>query len=55
MTLYFGNHNINDLSNVYIEHIRFHNSLFNTIKCELYESENDNNISFKLNTGRKAR
>ena len=56
MTLYFGNHNSNDLSNVYIEHIRFHNSLFNTIKCELYESENDNNISFKLNTyGKKSK
>ena len=51
MHLYFGNMTSDSgLSKKFLEHIDFHNRLFNTIKCELYESENNNNITFKLNT-----
>jgi len=51
IVLYLGNYKNNkQLSEIYHEHINFHNQLFNPIKCELYECDNDANITFKLNT-----
>ena len=59
-----GSVDINDLISLYIgdiysqdtvnssfkAHIDFYKSLFKIIKCELYETNSDNNITFKLRT-----
>jgi len=51
--LYLGDIN-NTLSKSFKEHIGFYEGLFKTIKCELYESTGENNITFKLNTYGKS-
>lgn len=56
--LYFDTYkNDNDITSEYKEHIKFYGSFYRSIKCELYESDDDgNNILFKLNTyGKKKK
>ena len=49
--LFFGS----VINEEYSKYVNFHNSLFNVIKCEEYESDNKNNISFKLKTTGKKK
>ena len=57
INLYLGDYkNNNSIDKDYIDHINFFESFFKTIQCELYESDTDNNITFKLNTyGKKKK
>ena len=55
--LYLGDYKKNDcVDKNYIENIVFFRNFFKTIQCELYESDTDNNITFKLITyGKKKK
>ena len=49
--LYLGDYKKSKCVDVsYIQHINFYESFFKIIQCELYESDTNNNITFKLNT-----
>ena len=51
--LYIGDVN-NELSKSFKDHIDFYEGLFKITKCELYETTDENNITFKLNTYGKS-
>ena len=57
MSLYLGElSQYDNITDEYLKHVAFHNKFFNVIKCDLYESENENNITFRLNTyGKKLK
>ena len=51
INLYLGDiSNISGTDSNYLAHIEFFKPLFKTIKCELYETNSENNITFKLRT-----
>ena len=52
--LYMGSFDKSIIDKKYLEYINFFNTFFKTIKCELYESEVETNITFKLNTYGKS-
>ena len=51
ITLYLGDiKNMESVNEIFLSHIEFYKSLFKTTRCELYETNDDNNITFKLKT-----
>ena len=51
ISLYLGDIQVQECVNEsFMAHIEFFKSLFKIIKCELYETNSDNNITFKLRT-----